>query len=337
MTQLAISSDLAARLVRYRDLKPCTTAFIDTRSPGSSQKENFTIIGPGVAENPDQYVHIPEPHGFNIGGARQPPRCVNSQHYHETVEVFLVHSGRWAFRSGEHADEGEVVLGPGDVISIPTRIFRGFENIGEGTGFLYAVLGGDDAGHVVWAPDVLERAKSHGLILTESGRLIDTLRGETLRPGEAPMRPPSRDQLETVVRHADSSAMARIIVPHRAATGLVEAMIRPGVKERVIIGQANPPEGAPDGPLNWPHGFSCRRLEMEAGALAPDHVREGVEVLFVQRGAAQILVDGEAIDLGLGDTFSVPPGAARRFVAGPEGAELFVTRGGDQPAPPRFL
>lgn len=38
---------LAPRLVRYDDLVPCTTAFLDTRTPGSDRKENFTIIGPG--------------------------------------------------------------------------------------------------------------------------------------------------------------------------------------------------------------------------------------------------------------------------------------------------
>ncbi|MCP4299001.1 MAG: hypothetical protein GY783_00305, partial [Gammaproteobacteria bacterium] len=64
---------LSERLVRYADLQPCTTAFIDTRTPGRQEKENFTIIGPGVAESPDQHVHIDIPHGFNIGGARQPP------------------------------------------------------------------------------------------------------------------------------------------------------------------------------------------------------------------------------------------------------------------------
>jgi len=82
---------LSERLVRYRDLEPCRTAFIDTRSPGSDKKENFTIIGPGVAENPDQHVHITLPHGFNIGGARQPPHCLNSQHSHLTNEVFVGH------------------------------------------------------------------------------------------------------------------------------------------------------------------------------------------------------------------------------------------------------
>ncbi|MDZ7589029.1 MAG: hypothetical protein U5J78_07840 [Parasphingorhabdus sp.] len=70
-------AQMEARIVRYADLRPCYNAFIDTRNPGSEAKENFTVIGPGVSENPEQHVHIAEPHGFNIGGARQPPGCVN--------------------------------------------------------------------------------------------------------------------------------------------------------------------------------------------------------------------------------------------------------------------
>ncbi|NJO67724.1 MAG: cupin, partial [Rhodospirillales bacterium] len=54
------AADIEARIVRYADLVPCRDAFIDTRSPGSDAKENFTIIGPGVAENPRQHVHINE-------------------------------------------------------------------------------------------------------------------------------------------------------------------------------------------------------------------------------------------------------------------------------------
>ncbi|MDH3645035.1 MAG: cupin domain-containing protein, partial [Gammaproteobacteria bacterium] len=156
---------LASRLVCYSDLKPCTTAFVDTRTPGSDEKENFTIIGPGVSESPDQYVHIDLPHGFNIGAARQPPGCVNSQHSHETAEVFVIHSGRWAFRLGPEAKDGEVVLEPGDTISIPIHVFRGFENVGDVQGFMFAVLGGDDPGHVTWAPYVFEAAEAHGLVL----------------------------------------------------------------------------------------------------------------------------------------------------------------------------
>ena len=43
---MPVSAALRARLVRYGELRPCTNAFIDFRSPGSDRKENFTIIGP---------------------------------------------------------------------------------------------------------------------------------------------------------------------------------------------------------------------------------------------------------------------------------------------------
>ena len=87
----------SVQLVRYGDLIPCKTAFIDAHTPGSDQKENFTIIGGGVSESADQHVHIKQTPGFNIGAAGQPPRCRNSLHTHRTAEVFFVLSGRWRF------------------------------------------------------------------------------------------------------------------------------------------------------------------------------------------------------------------------------------------------
>ena len=51
------------RLVRYADLKGLRNAFIDARTPGSDRKENFTIIGPGVA--PDAYWESPAPGPYN--------------------------------------------------------------------------------------------------------------------------------------------------------------------------------------------------------------------------------------------------------------------------------
>ena len=68
-----IKTEMEKRIVRYGDLKPCKTAFIDAHTPGSNQKENFTIIGGGVSESADQYVHINDTPGFNIGAAGQPP------------------------------------------------------------------------------------------------------------------------------------------------------------------------------------------------------------------------------------------------------------------------
>ena len=98
--------------VRFAELVPCRTAFIDTHNPGTEGKENFTIIGGGVSENLDQYVHIEETPGFNIGGAGQPAGCINSLHSHRTAEVFIIHTGSWRFFWGVEGDDGDVVLNP---------------------------------------------------------------------------------------------------------------------------------------------------------------------------------------------------------------------------------
>ena len=120
---------MTPQIVRYGELIPCKTAFIDAHTPGSDQKENFTIIGGGVSESPDQHVHITDAVGFNIGAAGQPPKCRNSLHSHRTAEVFFVLKGRWRFFWGRWGDAGEVTLEEGDIFNIPTGIFRGFENI----------------------------------------------------------------------------------------------------------------------------------------------------------------------------------------------------------------
>lgn len=329
---------LIERLVRYKDLKPCTTAFIDTRSPGSDKKENFTIIGPGVAENPDQHVHIRLPHGFNVGGARQPPHCLNSQHSHLTAEVFVVHSGSWAFRSGVDARDGEIILNRGDVISLPTDIFRGFENIGQSSAFLYAVLGEDNPGRVLWAPQVFDLAAEHGLILMEDGSLVDTLVGET--PAAESSRMP-RTSPEQVAKHqvVDINDLQKIIIRSRNFQWLKSTVLSAydGIEEAVLLGPANAVESIPDGHLNWPHGFVMRALRLAPNASVPAHGRQEEEVIFVQQGTFRIEVDGNTLELQPGDTFTTPIGAQRTF-SNPDAGQciVYITRRNDLPQAPRF-
>ena len=307
------TSALEARVVRYADLRPCLNAFIDTRTPGSERKENFTIIGPGVSENPDQHVHIGEPHGFNIGGARQPPHCVNSQHSHETAEVFVAHSGRWRFDLGEEGEDAHVEMGPGDLISLPTRAFRGFTNIGDEAGFLWAVLGGDDPGRVTWAPRVFAMAKDYGLLLMENGSLVDTAAGQRPPEGVAPMAPTSRETVESLRRLTSAEAEALVA---RAPAG-------DGPGEQVLIGQG--------GPLDWSHGFNVSRVRLGPGERRTPHRLDVPDVLFVQEGELLLRMDGEETRLGPGDTATLPRGAERswRTVGG---AVVFAVRGGDKPS-----
>ena len=314
-------TSLADRIVRYSELQPCTTAFIDTRTPGSDRKENFTIIGPGVSESPDQHVHINIPHGFNLGAARQPPGCVNSQHSHETAEVFVVHAGKWTFHVGEMADEAEVLLGPGDTISIPTRVFRGFTNVGEDTGFMFAVLGEDDPGRVTWAPSVFKAAKEHGLALLENGQLVDRSKGEAAPPGIDFMQVTSRE-LANSMRRLDQEALEKCVVAYRS---LLDAKSG-GIVEYPIIG-SDPVSGQ----LSWPHGFCLRYLRIEPGASAGREQRSEEQVAIVHRGELGIEADDGRALLAAGDVATVPIGCPRRlFNAGNRPVEAFLVYRGDQ-------
>ncbi len=278
---------MEARVVRYADLRPCYNAFIDTRTPGSEAKENFTIIGPGVSENPEQYVHIAEPHGFNIGGARQPPGCVNSQHSHDTAEVFVVHTGTWRFDLGEHGDDARVVLHPGDVISLPTAMFRGFTNVGDDVGYLFAVLGGDDPGRVLWAPQVFDMAADYGLVLLESGQLVDTAAGQSVPADVKPMPRTSAEQAAALDR-ATAADAERFVWRTTNGAG-------------AIIGE--------NAPLGWPHPFTLDRIDLDTGV----DVRKPTapEVLFVQSGTPTVSWADGTLALGEGDTMTVPLGLER--------------------------
>ena len=317
-------------LVRYGDLIPCTTAFIDTRTPGSQEKENFTIIGPGVSENPDQHVHIPRPHGFNIGGARQPPHCVNSQHSHETAEVFVVHSGEWRFTTGETGEDGEVFLHPGDTISIPTRCFRGFENVGQDEGFLFAVLGEDDPGRVTWAPYVFENAKEYGLVLLENGNLIDTAAGETVPEDALPMPVTTPDDVQALAR-LDSDALEGCVARHQDLNA-VSSDLGSGISEAPIIGteplQSQTGEGNP--PLAWRHGFQVRHMKLEPNAQTQIYTSSSEEVLLIQSGRLTVNINERDITLEPGDVLSLEIEKPRRITNNTNTpAEIYVIHGGD--------
>ena len=335
----ATQREMEGRLVRYADLVPCRTAFLDTRTPGSTEKENFTIIGAGVSEAADQHVHISEPHGFNIGGARQPFGCVNSQHSHDTAEVFVVHSGHWRLPFGPNKEDGHLDIGPGDVASVPIHMFRGFEKLDEGIGFIWTVLGEDDPGKVTWAPAVFEAAADHGLKLAKGGRLIDTSAGEyrleeaelaeTTATDAAELRTPPIEKLRECV------VTAAAITPNPASP-----LAWRGVEEAPVITPRATGDRFAAGPICgwWPHGFNLRRLTMATGAHVPLHARAEVEVLFVQEGTVEVSWDDGAIVMGAGDTLSVPVGLPRAFRnTASVAATLFVVRGSDMPAMPDFV
>ena len=100
----------------------------------------------------------------------------------------------------------------GDVINIPTGIFRGFENIGTEYAMIMGVLGGDDSGGgVIWAPKVIEDAKEHGLILGENGVLFDTKKNQSLPDGVKPMKPLSDEEISKIPRVKTSEFVPKFV------------------------------------------------------------------------------------------------------------------------------
>lgn len=311
--------DMEARIVRYGDLKPCKTAFIDAHTPGSDQKENFTIIGGGVSESPDQHVHIATPHGFNIGAAGQPPKCRNSLHDHRTAEVFFVLSGRWRFFWGRWGDAGEVTLEPGDIFNIPTGIFRGFENIGTDYGMIMAILGGNDAGGgVMWAPQVIEDAADHGLILAETGKLYDTKKGEALPDGVNPM--PLLTAEELALRPEPSTAD---VLPNHVARYL-DMMAYSDKAPCKVIGET--------GLLKDKPGFEVDFIS-RASASDQMHSHDKPSVLMPVKGHWRVDWDGGTTTLAPGDTMSIPEGLPHRATPSMTGeAALYHIIATDDPA-----
>lgn len=315
MTQI----DMTGRIVRYGDLKPCKTAFIDAHTPGSDQKENFTIIGGGVSESPDQHVHITIPHGFNIGAAGQPPKCRNSLHDHRTAEAFFVLSGRWRFFWGRWGTAGEVVLEQGDIFNIPTGIFRGFENIGTDYGMIMAILGGEDAGGgVMWAPQVIEDAADHGLVLGEDGKLYDTKKQQRLPEGVNPM--PVMSDAELAKRPELTTAE---VLPNHVARywDMVALADRAPCK---VIGET--------GLLSDKPGFEVDFITRGSASEAL-HQRDHHSVLMPVRGHWRVSWEGGSDVINPGDTMSLPAGLPHSAVPSMTGeASLYRIIGTDDPA-----
>lgn len=330
------------RIVRFDNMEPCKTAFIDARTPGSDQKENFCLIGAGVAENPDQIVHIALPHGFDIGGARQPKGCKNSHHSHDTEEVFVIHKGDWEFTWGEKGEQGRVVLSAGDTISLPTKMFRGFENVGADDGMIFSVLGWKEdgsAGHVVWAPYVYEAAAEYGLVLLEDGRLIDTAAGAVIPEDGVLAVASTPEELASYPVRSEDDLQACVLTAAdllQANAGGLGSLA--GVQEIAVIGCDNPAEHIGAGKMNWPHRFSVRRLILDAKAHIPAHSRQEEEVLIVQAGELRVQIAGEDFVLRKGDLFTSPVGSERQFSNPADSqADIIVVRRGDQPAAAQFI
>ena len=218
MTKTTVTKEEAAkRLIKRSDYVSCSVAFIDCKKPGSHLKENYSMIGPGVTTSTDQVINLREPHGFNIGAAAMPHGITNNLHIHFTAEVFLVFKGEWKFRWGPNGDDGEILGKAGDIVSVPTSIFRGFTNVGPDDGWVFTALGGDDTGGIIWHPSIIEEAAQYGLYLTKDNILVDTTKGQP-KPDEADLiNRISKEEIAKLRRYSVDEMRQRVVTKEERA------------------------------------------------------------------------------------------------------------------------
>ncbi len=339
MTQTPLSAEAArARHIRRADMVACKVAFIDCRMPGSERKENYSLVGAGVTQSHDQVVNLTEPHGFSLGVAAMPPGTVNNLHVHFTAEVFMIQRGTWTFRWGADGRDGEIVGHPGDVVSIPTWIFRGFTNSGDQDGWIFTALGGDDTGGIIWHPSILENAAQYGMFLSKDNMLVDTEAGAVRPTADALMPALSAAQIATLPAYSPAQMARRVVkAADRAWSG--RALLcngLPGMAAELapVIGHGMTEDRAHAAPIGNAHGFSIEWLRIAPGQRVGRHMLAEKQVLIVFDGAVDIALN-EASDVRVhvaaGECFSTPGGAWRSLAAsGAEPMEVALITAGDQ-------
>ena len=336
--------ELQRRHIRRAQYVSCDEAFIDVRLAGSHPKENYSIVGPGVTQNANQVINLREAHGFNIGAAGMAPGITNNLHLHFTSEVFIACEGTFMLRWGAQGDEGEFVMEEGDVMCMPTWMFRGFSNGGSRHGFLMTVLGGDDTGGIIWAPDVLRRARDTGLYLGRDNQLIDVPAGAPPPPasGLLPLMP--ADEVAALRRWSAAELMQRCVRhkqrDFRPAT-LDTAMPGHAWQLAPVIGWGLSQHREHRPAVTDPQGFSVEWVKVPAGQRsAPFQLVEAAVLVHADGPLAVAFNLPESAvrtELGAWDTLSMPGGCWRQFINhGAQDAHALLVVAGDARKTPRF-
>ncbi|MGQ0603910.1 MAG: cupin domain-containing protein [Anaerolineales bacterium] len=171
--------EMNQRIIRFTELKKQGTPlmFIDSVIP-RHYRMNYAVIGDTASENPEFKPLLNQPHKFQIGVVNAPPGCGPAYHTHDYIEMFMPLTGRWRYYYGndpEGAPEGEAILEPWDMISLPPGLWRGFENISDEPAWLFAVLephevfAGKDP---YWAQHIVQQAEAFGFHADERGKMV---------------------------------------------------------------------------------------------------------------------------------------------------------------------
>ena len=291
---------MTERIARFNELTPSTLPFVEGRIEGHKERKNYSIVGPGVAEDSQQSVKISEPHGYNLGAVSANPKNGSGLHSHTTAEVFLIYSGNWRFYWGADG-RNEIILSKGDIISMPTNMFRGFENAGDEEGLIFVVLGNDDPGIITWVPNVLIKAKETGLALLDDNSLVD-LKESEIPPNKKLLEPITNEMLQKFDNY-QINEIEKFICRFKNQTNH-EIDLKNGIKLIQIIG-SNFSNNKYDHLINHNTGFNLSILKAKKG-LIENLIFDKPTILFSQKGTWKVKIEKDEFNINSKDTFSLP-------------------------------
>ncbi len=291
---------MTERIARFNELTPSTLPFVEGRIEGHKERKNYSIVGPGVAEDSQQSVKISKPHGYNLGAVSANPKNGSGLHSHTTAEVFLIYSGNWRFYWGADG-KNEIILSKGDIISMPTNMFRGFENAGDEKGLIFVVLGNDDPGIITWVPNVLIKAKETGLALLDDNSLIDLKESEV--PSNKKLLEPITNEMLQKFDNYEIKEIEKFICRFKNQTNH-EINLKNGIKLIQIIG-SNFTNKNYSALINHNTGFNLSILKAKQG-LIEDLIFDKPTILFSQKGNWKVKIEKDEFNINSKDTFSLP-------------------------------
>ena len=288
------------RIAKFNELTPSTLPFVEGRLEGHRERKNYSIVGPGVAEDSEQSVKISKAHGYNLGAVSANPKNGSGLHSHTTAEVFLIYSGKWRFYWGVDG-KNEIILSKGDIISMPTNMFRGFENAGDEEGLIFVVLGNDDPGIITWIPKVLISAKETGLALLDDNSLIDLKKNE-IPTGKKLLEPINNDQLQKFDNYS-LNEIEKFICRFDNQSKFQNDLDN-GIKLIQIIGNQFCNQSY-DPLIDQNTGFNLSILKSKNGQIK-DLIFTKPTIMFSQKGLWKIKIENDVFEINSKDTFSLP-------------------------------
>lgn len=288
---------LQARHIPFDSLRSTTEAFIDYAIEECSPKFNYALIGAGVSQNPNQPVSLRDLHGFQLGGVSLPHGKTNPSHMHFTCEVFVCTRGDWKLMWGFNPEPEHAMIGEGDIVSVPTWIYRSFRNEGVDDGFLFSCLGRDDNGGILWGPSTVAAAQKAGVYLSAEHRMINTQRGEQLGPNETLWEPMTQEDISALEVWSPQAMLQRVVrwndLRWSQEALLDSALPGHGAAMAPVVGLGMSQCRRAIPPVANSHGLSIEWLRIPAGGKVDWHRLEKKQVVIAKRGALQVKVRGD--------------------------------------------